>query len=79
MAMSEGFTPPDIKKNIGVLSTSKSGWNLELNFVSWGGRPAKYDIRSWDSEHQKMGKGVTFKKDELCALKNLLNGMEELS
>lgn len=35
MAMSEGFTPPDIKKNIGVLSTSKSGWNLELNFVSW--------------------------------------------
>lgn len=36
MAMSEGFTSSDIKKNIGVLSTSKSGWNLELNFVSWG-------------------------------------------
>ncbi|MGN0729275.1 YdbC family protein [Treponema sp.] len=78
MAMSEGFSPPDIQKSIGVLSTSKSGWNLELNFVSWGGRPAKYDIRSWDSDHQKMGKGVTFTKEELSALKNLLNEMQDL-
>ena len=35
-----------IEKNLGVISQGKGGWNLELNFVSWGGRPAKYDIRS---------------------------------
>lgn len=79
MALSEGFMPPDIQRKIGVVSTSKSGWNLELNFVSWGGRPPKYDIRSWDPEHQKMGKGVTLTKEELSSLKNILNGMEEIN
>ena len=29
-----------IEQKFGVLSTSKKGWNLELNSVSWGGRPA---------------------------------------
>lgn len=76
--MAESFSPPDIQRRIGVVSSSRSGWSLELNFVSWGGRPPKYDIRSWDSEHQKMGKGVTFTKEELSALRDILNGMEEL-
>lgn len=73
--MAEDFTPPVIEKEFGVLSESKAGWRLELNYVSWGGRPAKYDIRSWDSEHNKMGKGVTFTKTELGELKKLLNLM----
>lgn len=63
----------EIVKNIGTLSEGKGGWNLELNLVSWGGRPAKYDLRSWSPDHQKMGKGSTFTKEELEALKNLLN------
>ncbi|WP_177528704.1 YdbC family protein [uncultured Treponema sp.] len=64
-----------IEQKFGVLSTSKKGWNLELNSVSWGGRPAKYDIRSWDAEHAKMGKGVTLTKEELKALRDILDGM----
>ncbi len=72
------FSPPSIQKQFGVLSTSKSGWNLELNFVSWGSYAPKYDIRSWDQNHEKMGKGITLTKDELVALKNLLDGMDEL-
>ncbi len=79
MGTSETFVPPEIKKQIGTLSVSKSGWGLELNFVSWNGRDPKFDIRSWDPEHQKMGKGVTFTREELVALKNLLNQMEELN
>lgn len=63
----------EIVKNIGTLSEGKNGWTSELNLVSWGGRPAKYDIRSWSPDHQKMGKGCTFTKDELESLKNLLN------
>lgn len=77
--MTDNFAPPDIQRQIGKISTSKSGWNLELNFVSWNGRPAKYDIRSWDAEHQKMGKGITLTKEEIVALKEILNGMDELN
>ena len=65
-----------IEKNLGVISQGKGGWNLELNFVSWGGRPAKYDIRSWYADHEKMGKGITLTQEEAVALKNLLNNLE---
>ncbi len=66
----------EITQSIGTIAEGKGGWNLELNLVSWGGRPAKYDIRSWSPDHQKMGKGVTLTKEELESLKKLLNGVE---
>lgn len=66
----------EIEKNIGVVSEGSKGWKKELNLISWGGREAKYDLRDWDTEHQKMGKGVTLSKDELVQLKKLLNEME---
>ena len=65
-----------IIKNLGTLSESKAGWKTELNLVSWGGRPAKYDLRSWSPDHQKMGKGSTFSKEEIEALRTLLNSLE---
>lgn len=65
----------EITEKLGVLSTAKSGWTLELNKVSWGGRPAKYDIRSWAPEHEKMGKGVTLNDEEFQALKKLVSGI----
>ena len=70
--MAEDFTPPVIESKLGVMSTSRTGWKLELNFVSWGGRPAKYDLRSWDPKHEKMGKGVTLTEDEARELYRLL-------
>ena len=67
---------PEIKfeiiKNIGTLSESSKGWTKELNLISWNGREPKYDIRDWDPEHQKMGKGVTLTEEELGKLKELL-------
>lgn len=65
----------NIQQNLGVISEGKGGWKTELNLVSWGERPAKYDIRSWSADHQKMGKGVTFTKEELISLKELLNSI----
>lgn len=65
--MSDDFSF-EIKKTIGVLSEGKGGWKTELNLVSWGGREAKYDIRSWSPDHQKMSKGITLTKDELLSL-----------
>ena len=66
----------EIKEKIGVLSESARGWTKELNLVSWNGRDPKYDIREWDPEHEKMGKGVTLTEEELAALKKLLEELE---
>ena len=65
-----------IVNSLGAFSKSKSGWLTELNLVSWGERDPKYDIRSWSPDHQKMGKGITLTKEELIALKELLNNTE---
>ena len=66
----------EIKESLGVLSESARGWTKELNLVSWNGREPKYDIREWDPEHEKMGKGVTLTEEELVALKKLLEELE---
>ncbi|MBU3178423.1 hypothetical protein KPL47_19045 [Clostridium estertheticum] len=65
----------EIKEKAGVLSESAKGWTKELNLISWNDKEAKYDIRDWDSEHKKMGKGVTLSLDDLKKLKDILNGM----
>jgi hypothetical protein len=65
----------EIKETLGILSESAKGWKKELNLMSWNGREPKYDIREWDSEHEKMGKGLTFSKDELGKLRDLLSGI----
>lgn len=66
----------EIKETVGVISESAKGWKKELNLISWNDKDAKYDIRDWDLEHKKMGKGITLSTDELKALKDLLNGMD---
>lgn len=62
----------EIINQIGVISTSASGWNTELNRVSWNGAEPKYDLRSWSPDHAKMGKGITLSETELTALAELL-------
>jgi len=63
----------DIIEEIVVLSESAKGWTKELNLISWNGRDAKYDIRDWSSDKEKMGKGVTLTKEELLCLRDALN------
>ncbi|MCE9656255.1 YdbC family protein [Clostridium celatum] len=66
----------EIKENIVVLSETTKGWSKELNRISWNGKEAKYDLRDWAPEHEKMGKGITLTRDELRALKEALNNMD---
>ena len=66
----------EIKETVGVIAESAKGWKKELNLISWNGNEAKYDLREWAPEHEKMGKGVTLTNDELKALKELLNSIE---
>ena len=65
----------EIEKEIGSISESPKGWSKELNLISWNGKEAKYDLRDWAPEHEKMGKGVTLSVEELKKLKELLNNM----
>lgn len=62
----------EIIEHIGVLSNGTKGWTKELNLISWNGREPKYDLREWSPEHDKMGKGVTLSKEEMEALKGIL-------
>lgn len=66
----------EIEKELGSISESPKGWSKELNLISWNGKEAKYDLRDWAPEHEKMGKGITLSIDELRKLKDLLNKME---
>lgn len=65
----------DIEEKLGVLS-ERTGWTKEINLVSWNSRKAKADIREWDEEHQKMGKGITLSEEELIKLRDILNNMD---
>ncbi len=62
----------DIIETIGVLSENSKGWTKELNLISWNGSAAKFDLRDWAPDHEKMGKGITFTKEEALKLKELL-------
>ncbi|MEJ8553910.1 YdbC family protein [Tepidibacter sp. Z1-5] len=66
----------EIKENIGTLSESSKGWTKELNLISWNNRDPKYDLRDWDCEKEKMGKGITLSKEELKVLRDMLNEMD---
>lgn len=63
----------EIVKEIAVLSESRKGWRKEINLISWNGKEAKYDIREWSPNHEKMGKGVTLSEDEIDKLREILN------
>lgn len=66
----------EILEKIGVLSENAKGWRKELNLIRWNGRPAKFDLRDWAPDHEKMGKGVTLSNEEFAALQQLFKAME---
>lgn len=66
----------EIEEHIGVLSEKPNGWKKELNKVSWNDREAKYDIRDWSPDYEKMSKGITLSKDEAALLKEFLLEVE---
>jgi hypothetical protein len=66
----------EIVMQIGVLSQSRTGWTKEVNLISWNDGPPKYDIRDWSPDHSQLGRGVTLSRDELLALRDLLNQWE---
>ncbi|MFR6327139.1 MAG: YdbC family protein [Ruminococcus sp.] len=66
----------EITERIGVLSENAKGWTKEFNKVSWNEREPKYDLREWNPDHSRMGKGITLTDEEVETLKAILNGEE---
>ena len=66
----------EITERIGVLSENAKGWTKELNKVSWNEREPKYDLREWNPDHSRMGKGITLTDEVVETLKAILNGEE---
>ena len=57
--------------NITTIS-QRGNWALELNLISWDGRPATFDLRKWNDDHTKMSKGISLTRDEVKALGKFL-------
>lgn len=54
----------EIKEHVQVLSQNARGWTKEVNLVSWNERAPKIDIREWNHDSGRMGKGVTLTEEE---------------
>ena len=68
----------EITENVAVLAQS-GGTSFELNFVSYNGKPARLDLRRWQTEgtEKRMLKGVTMSDAEAEALRVALNELAE--
>ena len=67
----------NVVKKIGVISETPSGWQKQLNIVSWNEGTPKYDIRDWSPDGTKTSKGITLNNEEVQLLFDLLK--EELA
>lgn len=61
----------EIREYLGVISQHDSGWNKELNIISWNGQSPKYDLRDWDPHHERMSRGITLHPGEMRKLVDL--------
>lgn len=58
-----------ITEHIATIAEYGGGeYALELNYISFNGAPAKYDLRKWDKKGERMLKGVTLSAEEAEAV-----------
>ena len=62
----------EVIEEIVVLYRSQGGWAKELNLISWNGDNPKFDVRWWNPDKTRVGKGFTFTKEELKILYDTL-------
>lgn len=63
----------EIIQHLCVLEERNAGWKLEFNIVKWNDEEPKYDIRPWNEDHSKCGKGITLTEDNLKTLVEYCN------
>lgn len=55
-----------IYKDFGAFGEGK--WQKHLTLVSWFGKDPKYDIRAWNEDMTKFGKGISLDSSDLYDL-----------
>lgn len=74
----------EIIEEIGQVSKpTASGWSTRVNLISWNGGKPKVDIRSWNEDMSRIGKGISLSEEDAKDLAGLLNsylgiGVEDL-
>lgn len=68
----------EIKRHIATISETPK-LSVELNLISYAGRPPQFDLRKWRivEEGKMMNKGLTLSSAELLSLRDALNKMAE--
>lgn len=59
-----------IIKDFGSFGEGK--WQKHLTLIKWGNNEPKFDIRPWNDDMSKMGKGVTLDDADLFDLMTLI-------
>jgi hypothetical protein len=62
----------EIVRKLGSLSEGNRSWRKELNLVAWNDREPKLDVREWNEDHSRMGRGVTLTREEGAMLHEYL-------
>ena len=57
----------EVVQALAVLSAA-GAYEKQVNLISWNGADPVVDIRVWNTETGKAGKGLTIKPDEVPAL-----------
>ncbi len=69
-----------VSEEIGTVLKTDRGFSKELNVVAWSDKPPIFDLRAWresESDGTKYPlRGITFRKDELIALRDILNKID---
>lgn len=63
-----------IVEEIAVIAESDNGWVKKLTLCQWNGNPAKLDVRAWNEDNSRCGKGMTFTQEEMAVI---VKAMEE--
>lgn len=60
----------EVIRDYGAFGDGK--WQKHLTYMRWGNNPPKYDIRPWNEDMTKCGKGITLDDGEMYDLMSLL-------
>lgn len=61
----------EIIKKLGIAEGDPDGYRIEMNIISWDGRPPKLDIRKWQPNGNPSG-GVCIGENGLKKLREIL-------
>ena len=65
----------EIVEHIGVIDSIENRdekWTKEVNVVAWNGGKPKIDVRDWNANHDRMGRGITLTEDQAMKLTKAL-------